>query len=322
MIGAKAYLYRKWGSYRFALSVALGLVGAIIIALFGYLFSSQSGLNQGALRTTRSGTGPSSTRVTTEDQRVLFNAEQILIGNCMRQHNFKYLPIPFSPPSQPGNPSPYYITSRAWAQRNGFGGSDPSSSQALDPNQQYYASLTPARKQAYQIAMTGMSGDLPQVLVRIPQGGIMGHGLYGCQATADTKLYGSFRLWFAAYTIIGNLQPTVIGQVTSNPAYIKALTLWSACMRGKGYNWTSPGQAAAAFSWRHDQAPPGESEIRASVTTAQCADSSGLAATANRLNTFYVGKFYANYRIEVNAYRNLQLEAISVARKVVKTAQR
>ena len=148
MIGAKAYLYRKWGSYRFALSVALGLVGAIIIALFGYLFSSQSGLNQGALRTTRSGTGPSSTRVTTEDQRVLFNAEQILIGNCMRQHNFKYLPIPFSPPSQPGNPSPYYITSRAWAERNGFGGSDPSSSQALDPNQQYYASLTPARKQS------------------------------------------------------------------------------------------------------------------------------------------------------------------------------
>ena len=157
---------------------------------------------------------------------MLYQAEQILTGECMRQHGFQYWPIPYGGQVSPASQGyPYLVMSISWAARNGFG-NDSLTHAGPDPNQQYVDHLSAARQAAYGLALFGLSPNGPQVRVAIPQGGVIGHSTDGCQASAEGTLYGNFREWFQASTIMGNLELASQSQVTNDPEYKGAVTRW------------------------------------------------------------------------------------------------
>jgi hypothetical protein len=165
--------------------------------------------------------------------------------------------------------------------------------------------------------MYGLALGLPTVQIAIPQGGVVGHGADGCQAEAAGKLYGNFREWFDAYTIVGNLKPASVGEVINSPQYEEALKRWAQCIRAKGYAWSSPAGAAVAFQRRSTPGHLSPAEIRAAVAAARCDSGTGLTATTSRLAASYASSLRKHYQLEVNAYRRLQLEAIPVAHSVI-----
>jgi hypothetical protein len=310
-----AFLCDAWGKQKGRIIVAAISALGISVACLAAIISSKSPAAPRQMVAART-TSIVPHQLTQKNYRLLHQAEQILTASCMRRRGFRYLPIPFSSQAEPGPLSMYFISSVTWARRNGFGDQVGSESNA-DPNSNYINHLSPSRQNAYGVAMYGFGPGLPNVQIAIPQGGVVGHGSYGCQAVADGKLYGNFRAWFDAYTIVGNLKPASAGEVINNPQYKRALTRWAHCIRARGYAWSSPADAAATFQQRLTPGHLIPAEKRAAVTAARCDSATGLTSTTSRLAASYVSSLREHYQREVNAYRRLQLEAIPVAHSVI-----
>lgn len=250
---------------------------------------------------------------------LIYEAEQILTSDCMRRESFKYWPVSFSGQSPSAQQqSPYFISSASWAQRNGFGRNPATSSDSLDPNRYYFNHLSARRQAEYELKLFGLSPNAAQVQVAIPQGGMIGHSQDGCQAAAERKLYGNFRVWFTASTVVGNLKPTWQAQVMGNSQFKSSVIRWARCMQIRGYTWSSPADAASAFRLPPETRPP-QQEIRAAVASAWCAMSTKLAETARRLNAFYEHALLAKYQSEVVTLQRLQLQAVPFARAITKS---
>jgi hypothetical protein len=258
---------------------------------------------------------PSQTAVSAADTNLLINAEQVLIRDCMRRQGFTYWPIPASQ-AYPAVRFPYVITSVSWARRYGF-----SDSLGLPvnsgPNQQYYNNLPNSRKAAYSNALVG-SSDAPAVTMPLPTGGIVGHSSDGCQATADTELYGSYQPWFKASSVVLDLPRLWQSMVLSSRQYISAVSVWSVCMRQRGYRHSSPAEAAAASgNQKSPQSQP--AEIKAAVTEVLCADSTGLTEVASHLNRDFAAKVTRKFHSSLDAEWRLERSALPRARRVLRS---
>jgi hypothetical protein len=246
------------------------------------------------------------TAVSATDVNLLIDAEQALIRGCMRRHGFQYWPLPASQ-AYPAVRFPYVITSVSWARRHGFSGAFvPVASR--DPNQRYYSQLTATQQSAYSDALVGSPGS-PGVTTRLPTGGIDGHSADGCQATADRQLYGNYAAWFKARFVALDLPGLWQGRVLGDPRYGSAVSMWSSCMRAKGYRYSSPAQAASMAS----------QQTRAAVAEAQCAGSTGLTKVVDALDREYAARVSREYRSSLEAEWRLERNALPRARQVLRT---
>lgn len=244
--------------------------------------------------------------VSASDTNLLVNAEQVLIRNCMRRHGFTYWPLPASQ-AYPVLKFPYVITSVPWARRYGFSGAlAPVTSR--DPNQRYYGQLTAPRQTAYSDALVGRPGS-PGVTTPLPTGGIDGHSADGCQATADRQLYGNYSAWFKARFVALDLPRLWQAMVLNDRRYSSAVSMWSSCMRAKGYRYSSPAQAASRWS----------QQIPAAVAEAQCAGNTGLTRVADRLSQVFAARVSHEFRSSLEAEWRLERSALPRARRVLRT---
>jgi hypothetical protein len=255
------------------------------------------------------------TAVSATDTNLLIDAEQALIRDCMRRHGFQYWPLPASQ-AYPVVRFPYVITSVSWARSHGFNDSLglPVNS---GPNQRYYSKLSGSEQSAYANALVGKS-DAPSVTTPLPTGGIDGHSADGCQASADTELYGSYQAWFKASTVALDLPVLWQSMVTGSRQYISAVSVWSACMREKGYRYSSPAEAASASGDR-TSLPPRPAEITAALAEVHCAYSTGLIAVANRLDREFKANVMSTFRSYLNAEWRLERNALPRARRIVRS---
>jgi hypothetical protein len=257
----------------------------------------------------------SQTAVSAADTNLLINAEQILIRDCMRRQGFTYWPLPANQ-AYPAVRFPYVITSVSWASSHGF--SDylglPVSS---GPNQRYYSNLSNSQQAAYSNALVGGS-DTPAVTTPLPTGGIDGHSADGCQATADTELYGSYAAWFNASTVAFDLPTLWQAMVLSSRQYISAVSVWSVCMREKGYRYSSPAEAATGSGTQ--KSPQSQAaETAAAVAEVRCADSTGLIEVANHLNQEFEAKVTRRFQSYLNAEWRLEQNALPRARRALRS---
>jgi len=247
--------------------------------------------------------------LTARETALLHDAEQILVRDCMRQHGFRYFPLPRNP--VPENRSfPYVIDDVAWARRHGYGSDIQRRLAELDeadPNRRYYNSLSPAQRTA---ALAAINGERPVGLsARLPSGGVMARSDRSCTSAAERELYRDLPTWYRVEHVTDDVVGLWRGQVAGDPAFRAAVGRWAVCMREHGYGYTSPALARAELT-RPDQPAGRDREIQVAVAEATCATSTGLAATATALDQHYASQVRRQYAPEFATRQRLELAAL------------
>ncbi|MFE5933836.1 hypothetical protein ACFQ69_00540 [Streptomyces sp. NPDC056470] len=255
-------------------------------------------------------------RQATEADRLLHDAEQRLLRDCMRRHGFTYQVFPLD--EDPGIKAFAYVLDDAdWARRHGYGAELRRKRAALvrnDPNRAYFAGLSAERRAEALVAANGPSPDGPTV--RLPGGGTVRRSDRGCVAEAQRLLYGDIGAWFRASARVDALEQIRRGRVLADPAYGERLGAWRPCMRRAGYAYATPAAArAAALSTVRPL--PREHEVSLALAEVRCAGESALARTARRLDDHH-GRVLAHaYRTDVEARERLRAAALPRARRLL-----
>lgn len=287
--------------------IILAVAGMLALAVgIPYVFAT------GRNSTPRVTAGPPN--VTSRDLRLLYQAEQLLIRDCMRRHGFQYHLVPI-PQVTADQRFPYVIDDVAWAERNGYGGSGRANASDEDPNSGYIDGLPPSRRAAYGVAINGVGPGGPGVLVTLPQGGVLGQSSDSCRSSSEETLYGDLQTWFRADRIAGDLLYLRQTQVMNDPRYQRAVALWAQCMRTGGYSYASPAAAAAAFA---ESSSP--REIPTAVAEAKCAIGTGMATTVRQLDGSYANTLREKYRSYLETDQRLEFDALPRARAIEATA--
>ncbi|MFI6279691.1 hypothetical protein [Streptomyces sp. NPDC050988] len=218
---------------------------------------------------------------------------------------------------------PYVVDDAKWAARHGYGSELQARRERLrvsDPNQRYFTSLSAADRQRAVAALNGeQSAD--RLEVRMPTGAIAGRIADGCTAHAQEQLYGDLAAWFRVDMVAGALPAVRQQQVADDSEFKAAVKKWSTCMQGRGLRYTDPYQARAAFT--RSSAPDTDArqrqEVRTAVAEAQCADTSGLTATARSLDRRYDARLRKRYQDAVRDRLRLAHAALPRTRALLTT---
>ena len=255
--------------------------------------------------------------LTAPELRTVRHGEDVLVGRCMRDHGFGYTPVPPPPVEGPAGPG-YLATDPAWARRHGYGEDRQRAvlaARAADPNRRYLAGLTAPRRQEYLATLNGARGR--RVSVRLATGHRVSASTQGCLATAQRELYGAQRRWFAVKVVAGNLRSLVEQRVLADRRYRAALPAWSSCVEhATGQHHLDPAALRRTAAGHH---APTAGAHGTAVVEADCARSSGLAATAAALESTHTAAVNREHAAQLRDRDALRLTALAKARRLVAT---
>ncbi|QMV24002.1 hypothetical protein GQS52_21915 [Streptomyces sp. SCUT-3] len=256
--------------------------------------------------------------LTAREKSLLYDAEQTLVQQCMREAGFRLWKTPENPLPEHRD-FPYAVDDADWAREHGYGSGLRQRVERLraeDPNRRYLQGLSPQRRQA---AVTALNGTDPQdgPHATLPMGAQVSRSSEGCTSAAQRELYGDLDAWFTAQMITDTLPSIRRARVLDDAAYTTAVGKWSSCMRRRGHDHADPGEARAAFAEPHGTAPS-RREVRTAVDEAECAADSGLAATARRLDRHHGRRLDEQYRGEIRDRTRLERAALPRARSAVR----
>lgn len=258
--------------------------------------------------------------LTETEEALLYDAEQVLVRDCMARDGFRIWITTYDDQPEPER-FPYVVDDIDWASRHGYGTElrrSADAQAAADPNKAYFDNLPADRRKAAVAALNGTGpGRVETVL---PTGGLLARYDNGCTSQAWHELYGDLAAWYRATKIIEVLPGLWQGRVVADPVFTAAVARWSGCMREAGHPYESPAAARAAF--RSPDAKTGrEAEIRTAVAEATCAGRTGLAATASELDQSCQADVHAEHREVLETKLRLQLAALPRAQSVMTNAQ-
>ncbi|WP_371657684.1 hypothetical protein [Streptomyces sp. NBC_00280] len=249
--------------------------------------------------------------LTAREKSLLYEAEQAMVQSCMARKGFQVWKVPENPVPEDKS-FPYVVDDVAWARRHGYG-SDVrrriDQVRRSDPNRRYLQGLPPNRRTQAVDAYSGRTGGLE---VRLPTGVTAGRSTDGCLAETEGTLYGGLGNWFRAKAVTDSLGSIRRADVFADPQFRDSTREWAACMREHGHRYADPGQARAEFA--SDTAKDRNKEVRTAVDEARCAHSSGLSATARRLDARYDKRLQQKYRAAVDSRLRLERAALPRAR--------
>lgn len=265
--------------------------------------------------------------VTEQETELLYQAEQMLVRDCMVRQGFEYTLVPRKPIPELRE-FPYVVDDLAWARKHGYGtvlARRYDQAMTDDPNERYFRSLSPERQTQAGLARNGdvTTGDL---LVQVDGLPASRSSSKGCVADAQRVLYRDLPTWIRARTVSDALNSLRPAAVVADPRYKAAVGRWSGCMREQGHPFATPSEArdsvAPAPVGDPDQTPPlpkdaSAAEIRLAVAEATCAGRTDLAATARAVDRHHADVLRGQYKADVAAKQRLQLEALPRARAIV-----
>ncbi|MFD5365836.1 hypothetical protein [Streptomyces sp. NPDC127103] len=256
------------------------------------------------------------TTVATADDRLLHDAEQRLLRDCMGRHGFTYRVFPLGDETE-STLFPYVVDDAGWALRHGYGAGLRRQREALaksDPNRAYFAALPTYRKAAALVTANGPSPD--GLTVRLPGGGTMRRSDRGCVAEAQHQLYGDLGAWFRSSTRVGTLRQILRSRVVADSGYQQSLGVWRRCMGRVGYAFATPAAARAA-ALSPVRPLPEDHEIRLALAEVRCAAESGLSRTARRLDAHHDRLLAEEYRADLETRDRLTAAALPRARRIL-----
>lgn len=250
---------------------------------------------------------------------LLHTAEQVLLRDCMRQAGFEIWISPREPVPE-SREFPYGVDDVSWARRHGYGSDierELTAARENDPNQRYFQSLPPERRAA---ALIAANGERPEGLtVTTPDGGTFNRSDRGCQTEAERQLYGDVAVWFRVVSTVDALDGIRTQRVLADARYTEAVRPWAECMRIAGRPYASPADLRTTLAPAMQSLSRHE-EISLAVTEATCAHSSGLAATAAKLDRQHGNDLRRQNQSDVDTLRRVRQDALPRARDLVESA--
>lgn len=279
-------------------------------------------MSSGAPRTEVADPGTATKALTAAERKLLYRAEQELIGKCLTKQGFKYFPDP--PPWEPLPEAErafrYTIDDVAWAKKYGYG-SPPDLQKAKEgPESTYFRSLSTADQEALRAAHYG---DGRQIEVAVRGIGTFSVSDNGCQAHVTRVLYGDLTRWYEARIVADNLPLVVNAKVRRDPGLAEAMVDWAECMQGKGYGIDDTGELQEQLDDRTRGMRPDAARrirTRAAVEEARCTHASVLASTIDHLEAQYRDHLNQAYRRQVLAVVRLERAALPTAKSIVAAA--
>ncbi|MES5820860.1 hypothetical protein [Streptomyces sp. RG80] len=260
-------------------------------------------------------------QLTDAEQLRVSDAQQRLIGACMRRQGFEFWETARLSLEE-SRTLGYVLDDVAWARKYGYGSrlqAQDAAARAANPNLAYRKRLSEQRRQAYDEALDG-GLDVPVMTVEIPGGGSVRKQMGGCVAESEKKLYGDPREWFRAEKIAGNLRALYVPRVLADHRFSAAQNAWSQCMKRSGYDYKDPGasrQAAIAQSDRAAQPKVFEAERKLAVADATCAKDTDLRSIGEERESHYVAQLRDRYGEALDTYLRLQHRALDRAERIV-----
>jgi hypothetical protein len=298
--------------------LSIGVLAIVTLAALALITTSKF---QPARSSTAPDTGNSPMiPIPAQDQRDLFEAEQILIGHCMRQAGFAYWPQPYVPQASSASEFPFLPPTIPMAEQYGYQSAADESPSVPDPNLSYFSSLSKDNAARYGVDLNGGAGA-PRVQATNPQGIVISHSTDGCTAVAEGILYGNFTAWFRAYVVVENLSPLWRAKVQADPEYTQSTRAWSRCMLASGFEYATPQTAAERFRFG-SETHPGILEKSTAITARKCADDVHMDSVVNHLVDHYEPSVYHTQAEEVDTYSRLESKAVSLAVSLVTSNQR
>lgn len=257
--------------------------------------------------------------LTEREKDVLHEAEQLLTRSCMSERGFRTWVVPRVPLPEDRD-FPYVVDDARWAGTHGYGSEIQKRRDRIrssDPNRRYFESLSPDGKKRAADALHGRRGGR-RLQVTVPNGMTLARFVDGCTARAQEELYGDLPGWFRASTITNALGDMGRAGVFAEKEFKESVRDWSACMKRRGFRYATPSHARQAFGTPAGTASRKE-ELRTAVAEAGCAVSSGLSATARRLEQRYGDRLRDEYAGEFETRLRLERAGLPRARLVVET---
>ncbi|MEU6182374.1 hypothetical protein [Streptomyces coeruleorubidus] len=269
--------------------------------------------------------GPLSTRgarqLTDAEQLRISDAQQRLIGACMRRQGFEFWEAARLSLEE-SRTLGYVLDDVAWARKYGYGSrlqAKDAAARAANPNLAYRQRLSEQRRQAYDEALDG-GVDVPVMAVEIPGRGSVRKQMGGCVAESEKKLYGDPREWFRTEKTAGHLRALYVPRVLADQRFSAGQNAWSRCMKRSGYDYEDPGasrRSAVAQSDRAADPQVFEAERKLAVADATCAKDTDLRSIGEERESHYVAQLRDRYGEALDTYLRLQHQALDRAKKIV-----
>ena len=266
---------------------------------------------------TEGGDGRNPPRAATPGELALLDrAEETLVEQCMVRGGFEYHPAAPATADERRD-FRYVVDDPAWAREHGYGSAlDRASARDRkdNPNAAYVRSLPPDRRRAYTTALYGDATKAVEVTV--PTGLDVRRSRTGCLAEAQGELYGDFREWFRVDAVAANL-PDRAAEVHGAPEFRGAVGEWSDCMARRGHPYRSPDDVQRKLPALTRGASPAEAdavEVELATAEAECARSTPLAATVDRLTRELARPDSEQYAAEIEGRDRMRLTALEETR--------
>ncbi|WP_143608551.1 hypothetical protein [Streptomyces sp. CB03234] len=257
---------------------------------------------------------------TKEQESLLWQAQSVLVGRCMRDRGFSY-EVDTGNSATIRNEFPFGIDDLAWAERHGLAGPgtvQEAGARAGNPNQRYYETLTKEKQAAYMAALYGGRRNL--VSVKLDNGAVVRASQQGCTAAAERELYGDFPQWFTHSTVASQFKSSALSAAMKDPAYARAMNSWARCMAGLGHEVGSPQQLRQSFEERKAVMAKEESrqlERTLAVAEATCVRREKIAQTGKRLHEVHLKRVQKKESALFQTYRSMWNEALKKSQKII-----
>ena len=252
------------------------------------------------------------------DEVLLHRADETLIARCMAGRGERYVSPPYTPAAATSLSDDDEHPDVAWRRTVGYSLRLTAAGPPRDGNDAYLATLSEADQERWSAALKGDGTRMTSF--HSPSGHTFTSPLDGCIADSGRWLYGSPEQANRGYYLPQDLRLMFSPKIRAEPAYRAAAARWSACMQGRGYRYTGPGEARTELSRQYDRGPADvvqRAEVAVALADAQCVTAAGLTTATDRLTRQHTAVLAADARRQLNAAAADRAAALGRARALL-----
>lgn len=271
--------------------------------------------------------------LSSEEDRLLWDAEEAAVAACMRERGFEYTPNPSGggdapAGAEPAGPRPGDVSA---ARARGFGiaaSIEAAPTPAPDVNRARVEAMAPDARRAWLEALSGPPieptgpADRPGLgTVSIPGGPMVQWDRGACLAHAERSLHGDDLRHTEQVTMINFLREQIALTAREDPEYRAGVERWRGCMGARGWPYPEPGAAAHALAEEYESGGLTldglrQREIAVATAEASCHQEAGLAAIHERARARAEAKVEREHRALLESYVAAQADALARASRV------
>ncbi|MDQ0369519.1 hypothetical protein [Catenuloplanes indicus] len=174
---------------------------------------------------------------TAEETRLLHDASQVLVQDCMAARGLRYERAPSTDHERASAANPYGLLDPATARTDGYGMTAEflAAAQPPDPNAPIIESMTGAEQKEWRTALTGSEENRQSLTM--PDGTPLVVPTDGCVAEARSELYGAD--WDRLYYSFQGYANLVLSRTEQDAVYQQGIAAWTRCMHEAGFTYRS-----------------------------------------------------------------------------------